>query len=81
MPVDRAFAGAVERFGMPRELPEALLEGFEWDAQGRIYETISGVYALFRAGRRRRRRDDGRADGRAFPRCWPAPATSAPRCS
>jgi phytoene synthase len=41
--VDRAFAGAVERFGMPRELPEALLEGFEWDAEGRSYEDLSGV--------------------------------------
>jgi 15-cis-phytoene synthase len=44
LPVDRAFAGAVKRFGMPRELPDALLEGFEWDARGRSYETISGVY-------------------------------------
>jgi len=43
--VDRAFAGAVERFHMPRELPEALLEGFEWDADGRFYEDLSGVYA------------------------------------
>ncbi|MCF7983632.1 MAG: phytoene/squalene synthase family protein [Thiohalocapsa sp.] len=42
--VDRAFAGAVERFHMPRELPEALLEGFEWDAQGRVYEDMSDVY-------------------------------------
>jgi len=42
-PVDRAFAGAVKRFHMPRELPEALLDGFAWDAQGRTYETISGV--------------------------------------
>lgn len=44
-PVDRAFAGAVERFAMPRELPEALLEGFEWDAEGRSYEDIEGVLA------------------------------------
>ena len=42
---DAAFAGAVERFHMPRELPEALLEGFEWDADGRSYDDISGVYA------------------------------------
>lgn len=42
-PVDRAFAGVVERFHMPRALPEALLEGFEWDAEGRRYETIGGV--------------------------------------
>jgi phytoene synthase len=43
-PVDRAFAGAVEHFAMPRALPEALLEGFEWDADGRFYDDISGVY-------------------------------------
>lgn len=41
---DRAFAGAVKRFGIPRELPDALLEGFEWDAEGRTYPTISSVY-------------------------------------
>jgi phytoene synthase len=44
IPADRAFAGAVAYYGVPRELPEALLEGFEWDAQGRIYEDLSGVY-------------------------------------
>lgn len=42
-PVDRAFAGLVERFHLPRELPEALLEGFEWDAAGRRYDSIAGV--------------------------------------
>jgi phytoene synthase len=42
--VDRAFAGAVERFAIPRELPEALLEGFEWDADGRSYRDISALY-------------------------------------
>jgi phytoene synthase len=42
-PVDRAFAGAVKRFHMPKELPLALLDGFAWDAEGRSYETISGV--------------------------------------
>lgn len=44
-PADRAFAGAIEHFEIPRELPEALLEGFEWDAEGRVYEDLSGVYA------------------------------------
>lgn len=44
-PVDRAFADTVRRFDMPRALPEALLEGFEWDAQARRYETISDVRA------------------------------------
>jgi phytoene synthase len=42
-PVDRAFADVVERHSMPRALPEALLEGFAWDAAGRRYETISEV--------------------------------------
>lgn len=42
-PIDRAMAGAVERFHIPRVLPEALLEGFEWDAEGRLYEDIEGV--------------------------------------
>jgi phytoene synthase len=40
---DRAFAATVERFEVPRALPEALLEGFAWDAEGRSYETIEGV--------------------------------------
>jgi phytoene synthase len=42
---DRAFAGAIERFAIPRQLPEALLDGFQWDAEGRIYQDLSGVYA------------------------------------
>lgn len=40
---DRAFAGVVEAHDMPRALPEALLEGFAWDAVGRRYDTLSGV--------------------------------------
>jgi len=44
-PVDRAFADMVTRHAMPKALPEALLEGFEWDAEGRVYETISEVRA------------------------------------
>ncbi|TCP39159.1 15-cis-phytoene synthase [Rhodovulum marinum] len=44
-PADRAFAAVVEQFDMPRTLPEALLEGMAWDAMGRRYETLSGVYA------------------------------------
>jgi phytoene synthase len=42
---DRAFASVVERFGIPKALPEALLEGFEWDARGRRYRTIADVEA------------------------------------
>ena len=44
-PADRAFAAVVEEFDMPRTLPEALLEGMAWDAMGRRYATLSGVYA------------------------------------
>ena len=42
---DRAFAAVVERFEMPRALPDALLEGLAWDAQGRTYTTLSDVRA------------------------------------
>jgi phytoene synthase len=41
---DRALADVVERFGIPKALLEALLEGFEWDAQGRRFDDLSGVY-------------------------------------
>ncbi len=44
-PEDRAFAAIVEEFEMPRALPEALLEGLAWDAQGRTYQTLSHVRA------------------------------------
>ena len=51
-PCDRALAAVVSHFQMPRALPEALIEGFEWDAQGRRYETIDEVmdYAARVAG-------------------------------
>ncbi|MDA0962938.1 MAG: squalene/phytoene synthase family protein, partial [Proteobacteria bacterium] len=42
---DRAFAAVVEEFEMPRALPDALLEGLAWDAEGRRYSDISGLYA------------------------------------
>ncbi len=42
-PEDRAFAAIVEAFDMPRALPEALLEGLAWDADGRRYATLSEV--------------------------------------
>ncbi|MEM1362096.1 MAG: phytoene/squalene synthase family protein [Pseudomonadota bacterium] len=44
-PVDRAFAGIVEQFDMPRALPEALLEGLAWDAMCRRYESLSELRA------------------------------------
>lgn len=39
-PVDRAFAAVVREAGIPRGVPDALLEGFLWDAEGRAYETL-----------------------------------------
>ena len=37
---DRALATVVRDHALPRALPEALLEGFAWDAEGRRYETL-----------------------------------------
>lgn len=42
---DRALAHVVHRYGIPRALPDALLEGFMWDSQGRRYETLEDVEA------------------------------------
>ncbi len=42
---DRAFAAAIARHDVPRALPEALLEGFEWDAEGRRYEDLAALHA------------------------------------
>ncbi|NKX45042.1 15-cis-phytoene synthase [Roseicyclus persicicus] len=42
-PADRAFAGLVETYDMPRELPEALLEGLAWDGMERRYATLSDL--------------------------------------
>lgn len=44
-PVDRAFSQTVLDYGIPRTLPAALLEGFEWDVVGRRYRTLSDTYA------------------------------------
>jgi phytoene synthase len=41
--VERAFADAVFRHRISRDIPEAMLEGFEWDVTGRRYETRSEV--------------------------------------
>ena len=42
---DRAFARVVERHAMPRALPEALIDGFAWDAAGRRYRTLGELRA------------------------------------
>jgi phytoene synthase len=44
-PEDRAFAAIVSRYEVPRTLPEGLLEGMRWDAEGRRYETFSDLRA------------------------------------
>ncbi len=53
IPADRAFAAVVARHGIPRALPEALLEGLAWDAEGgRRYEDLPALenYAARVAG-------------------------------
>jgi 15-cis-phytoene synthase len=42
---DRAFADVVAKFAIPRQLPEALLEGLAWDADARRYETLQELTA------------------------------------
>jgi phytoene synthase len=44
-PADRAFAALIADYDMPRELPEALLEGLAWDGMERRYATLSDVRA------------------------------------
>ena len=42
-PTDRAFADVVRLYAIPRAVPDALIEGFAWDAEGRDYRTLSDV--------------------------------------
>lgn len=42
-PVERAFADTVFRHRISRDIPEAMLEGFEWDVAGRRYDNLSEV--------------------------------------
>jgi len=42
---DRAFASVVEKYQIPRIIPDALLEGFLWDADERRYQTLNDLYA------------------------------------
>jgi phytoene synthase len=41
---DRALAGVVAGFELPRPLLDALLEGFAWDAAGRRYATLAELH-------------------------------------
>jgi 15-cis-phytoene synthase len=45
VPTDRAFADVVHRFAIPRAVPDALIEGFAWDAEGKHYQSLSDVTA------------------------------------
>ena len=51
-PADRALAAVVRRFNIPALLPEAMIEGFEWDSANRRYETLADLqdYAARVAG-------------------------------
>lgn len=44
-PVDRAFAAAVSAARIPRAIPDALVEGFAWDAEGRRYDDLAALEA------------------------------------
>lgn len=44
-PLDRALADVLARHGIPRAVPEALLEGLAWDVEGRRYPDRSAAYA------------------------------------
>ena len=43
-PADRALAVVVARYAIPQTLFDALLEGFEWDQQGRRYDTLEDLH-------------------------------------
>ncbi|RZS58539.1 phytoene/squalene synthase family protein [Sphaerotilus mobilis] len=42
---DRALAGVVVAYAIPKALPEFLLDGLAWDAEGREYETLAELQA------------------------------------
>ena len=43
-PADRAMVHLAEVYSLPRELPEALIDGFQWDIDGRQYETLEQLH-------------------------------------
>ncbi|MGC9268916.1 phytoene/squalene synthase family protein [Acidiphilium sp.] len=44
-PIDRAFTRMIEANAIPRTLPDALIEGLAWDAEGRRHETSADARA------------------------------------
>lgn len=51
-PADRAYADVAWHYAIPRALPEALIEGFAWDATDKRYDSLSDLtaYAVRVAG-------------------------------
>ncbi len=43
LPCDRAFEAVVRGYSIPKAIPEALIEGFEWDEDGRVYHTLDDL--------------------------------------
>lgn len=43
-PVDRALSVVVRRFSLPRAIPEAMLDGFTWDVEGRRYADMEALH-------------------------------------
>ncbi len=41
---DRAMADLMRRYAIPRAVPEALLDGLAWDAEGHRYETLDELF-------------------------------------
>ena len=44
-PVERAFADVVRAYRIPRAVPDALIEGFDWDLDNRRYRTLGDTCA------------------------------------
>ncbi|MEL6919779.1 MAG: phytoene/squalene synthase family protein [Pseudomonadota bacterium] len=42
---DKAFADVVEAYAIPRVIPDALIEGFQWDEAGQVYESMDDLLA------------------------------------
>lgn len=45
LPADRALAGVVAAYAIPRALPEFLLDGLRWDVEGRDYADLDALLA------------------------------------
>ena len=41
---DRAFSALVASYGLPKELPDALIEGLQWDQEGKKFKNLSELY-------------------------------------